>query len=132
MLARRPVKDDVPLPATDEFVRHLAGTSAKLLALSKWQVPKSAGNEHVTVIQGGIRAVRIQVQSIDRSAHVSALIAWISKQTSAVIPVMTPCIGRRADNSHRVAFFQLCLQRIVVRVSTPFKRAHITEETGRV
>src|SRR5260370_41737028 len=69
---------------------------------------------------------------MDWVAHVSMLIAGVSKQASAVVPVVTPGVCHRRHDSHRVALFQFCLQRIVIRVGTPFKRAHVTEETGGV
>src|SRR5216683_3183950 len=130
MLARGPVEDNVPLPPAYDFVRHLAGTSAKLLALSEWQIPERAGDERMPVIQGGIRAVRIQVQSIERPAHIATLIAGVSKQTSAIVAIVAESVCHGRHDSHRVALFQFCLQRVVIRVGAPFKDPHITEETG--
>src|SRR5258708_33143465 len=85
----------------------------------------------MTVIEGGICTVSIEVKCIERSSHIPALVARIAEKTSVVIPIVTPCIGHRGHDSHRASLFQLRLKRIIVRVCTSFKCTHIVKETFR-
>src|SRR2546425_7384852 len=82
------------------------------------------------MVKSGAGAINPEIQWVNRTALVSSLITRVSEQTSVVINVVTPSVGRCSHQTSREAFFKFGLQRVVILVGTALKSTHITEEAG--